>query len=114
MHVTPYLIDVLADLRSRHDDLVWFQLERIRAGIYRITAPCGQAMVVDSKRKMAEDSCLNLLSMDFPGRIQPEHSFSVRWLAPDGEEIEVTVEASSATLAKILIDAPDSAVAVEV
>lgn len=114
MRITPYLIDVLADLRSRHDDSVWFRLERIRAGIYRITAPCGQAMLVDSERKMAEDSCLNLLSMDFPGRIQPEHIFSVRWLAPDGEEIDVTVEASSGTLAMLLIDAPGSAVAVEV
>ncbi len=109
MKIPDYLIQVLGALRAWHDDEVWFDIRQFRRDHYRVEAPDGWTMVVDATRKFVDDSVEPMLPPDFPGRLEPEHVFRVEWLPLNGPPRCVEIEASSATIARIHLDAPPSA-----
>jgi len=107
--VHPYLIDVLAALRARHDDQVWFHIDEIKPWLHRGEPPNGFTIIVDSKRRLVDDSVDGLLSPEFPGRLEPEHLYEVRWEDQWGNERCTWTEASSPALARLLVKAPANA-----
>ena len=109
MRFPPYLIDVLTALRGWHDDEVWFQVRQFGRHHYRVEAPDGWTIVVDVTRRLVDDSIEPMLPPEFPGRIEPEHIFRVEWLPLNGRPRSVEIEASSARIARIHLNAPSNA-----
>ncbi len=109
MKIPAFLIDVLRALKGWHDDEVWFDVQQCGKNFYLIEAPDGRNIVVDTKRKMVDDSILALVPLDFPGRVEPEHIFRLAWTDREGRDIDFEIEASSAALARLRGRAPSDA-----
>ena len=109
MRIPPYLIDVIAALRRWHDDRVWFDVQQFGQHHYRVEAPDGWKIVVDAARRLVDDSIEPMVPPDFPGRVEPEHIFRVEWLPLQGSPRCVEIEASSAKIARIHLNAPPDA-----
>ena len=114
MKIPRYLFEVFQGLRQWHDDDVWFDVQQFGEHFYRIEAPDGWTIVVDVKRRLVDDSIEPMVPPDFPGRIEPEHSFRVEWLQQEGKPRNVVIEASSAGIARIHLNAPPDALIQEV
>ena len=114
MKIPSYLVDVLHALRLLCDQTVYYVVERAGPHVYRVAAPDNCCVVVDTKRRIVEDSIDGMLPRYFPGRIEPEHLFRVRWTRDDGELVDIVIESSSAALARITVRAPATASAEEV
>lgn len=114
MKIPSYLVDVLHGLRLPCDDGVYYDVECAALHFYRVVAPDGWCVVVDTKRRIVEDSIDGMLPLSFPGRVEPEHLFRVRWTGDDGDQVDLVIESSSAALARITVGAPREAYAEEV
>ena len=56
MKIPAYLIDVLRAMKDWHDEKVWFDVEHCRASFYRIETPDGLTTIVDTERRLIDDS----------------------------------------------------------
>jgi hypothetical protein len=108
-----YMMDLLSALRMWHGRSAVFNVEQLGPGRYRVEAEDGFRIIVDSRSRMVDDSCIGIVPPGFPGRIEPEHSFQVSWKDANGREIVQWCEASSPVLARQLMKAPASATATE-
>lgn len=108
----PYVIDVLACLRRIHDETVWFNVEQVGRYLYRIDSEEGTLLLVDARHRCVEDSIESVLPLDCPGRIEPEHLYTVSW-TEGGEQISMGLEASSPNLARLICRAPPHAIVEE-
>ncbi len=109
MNIPNYLLQVLSALRDWHDNEVYFDVRQFGSDHYRVEGPDGWTIVVDTARRLVDDSIEPMLPPDFPGRLEPEHNFRVEWLPLNGPPPCAVIEASSATIARIHMDAPPSA-----
>lgn len=104
--VDAYLMDLLSALRMWHGSSAVFNVEQLGPRRYRVEAEDTFRIIVDSRSRMVEDSIEGIVPPGFPGRIEPEHNFEVRWNDARGRESVQWCEASSSVLAREVLKAP--------